>query len=615
MTLRGISARFVFWLTVFLTFLALVFASPVESQTPSLTQFAHTLNGEISVRLPDGWMVRDAANPTFTSVIAFGDSAESLQAAINALAGNPSTMTAARSSGVIGIVNPQLIAGLSTDLAISTLLNALIQDAQLQAGQVLEQQSILIGGMYPGSIAVVQIAATQTKGIVGVFQAGADIVEFSVGSAPVRSFDANRQLWTDIVNAIRVPAEPQPNLVPALEPATVPNQAGGESGGQAAGQPSNEPLAQGAAHLFSARLPEGWVHQPLTLEGFSDLIAIGSSSATMETVANLVLEGGQANSFEGVGGLLGVVDKAQLGGVSLERAVPELMQELLGSFNTPQIHVTEQPTAHTFGGLYPGQLAASNLGFLAVMQAGDQIAVELILSSDFAADREVMSGILESMRVPPETAGGGGLLQVLPTVAAPPALSLVRSSDERLSLVMPDNWRVLDHLKDADILAYGDSDAAAEARLASARSDLAAVSPLTGSGGLVILYPMSRFSIDPAAPDLSALMGQALSQLESAGYRVAQAAQPFGGSVAGLYAIIDGTEHGYLGLLAFGDTVAYVTATNASGNFDAVGGDLFAILASLRVPAASETPASGGLGGLGGLTAPTPTPAGLGGLN
>jgi hypothetical protein len=180
-------------------------------------------------------------------------------------------------------------------------------------------------------------------------------------------------------------------------------------------------------------------------------------------------------------------------------------------------------------------------------------------------------------------------------------------------------------MADANILAFGDSPAAAMSRLFSAKPDLATETPISGNGGLIILYPMSQFGIDPANPDLSALMSRALGNL--AGYTIVQAAQPLEGSPNALYAVISGAEHGYLTLIPFGDQIAYVTATSATTDiFEQAETALLAIVESVRVPAEPEptpAPTAAGLGGLGGLSGEatpeatpevTATPAGLGGL-
>ena len=170
--------------------------------------------------------------------------------------------------------------------------------------------------------------------------------------------------------------------------------------------------------------------------------------------------------------------------------------------------------------------------------------------------------------------------------------------------MLPGTGVVLDHIADQQILAYGENDAAAQSRLYSVNPELAPQTPISGAGGVIILYPMDRFGIDPQNPDLAPLMERALGDLT--GFTIEQAAQPLAGG--GLYAVIaSGVERGYLALIPFGEQVAYVTATTTPVNFG--GGNealLLGIVESVRVPAASE---KSGLGGLGGLDAtPEATP-------
>lgn len=581
-----------------------------DAQSTPLTQVARTLDGQISIRLPSGWQSRDAAASVLTSVLTFGDNADSLQAIVDSLRGSASR-TGVGMNGAIGILNPQLIAGLSTDLAISTMLNAMISDAQLAGARVIEQQSILIGGLYPGSIAVV--SASTAKGIIGVFQAGANIVEFQIGAAPERNFDANRQMFIDMMNSIRLPAETGSPLPPTAAIATaIPVQV-------------NPVEIQGAVvasarGMFSFLLPEGWSHQALTMAGFGDVTVLGSDTTAMNAVVSLIINQQEPDAFEGVAGLIGMVDLTQLVGQSLDSLVTPLMQEMMTSIQSPGVQVTQPPQAHTFGGQYAGELAVTNIGYIGVMRSDRQLLVVLMLSSDVDADSDVINAMLESIRIP---AAAGEQPVIVPTQPVPMTeTAVVRSGDLRVSLHMSPAWVLLDYVADANILAFGDSDAAAQSRLFSAKPDLATETAITGNGGLIILYPMSQFGIDPANPDLSALMTRALGNLP--GYTVEQAAAPLEGIPNALYAIISGTEHGYLALLPFDDQIAYVTATGTQNTFAASADLLLAIVESVRVPAELEptpAPTAAGLGGLGGLDAeatpevtPEATAAGLSGL-
>jgi hypothetical protein len=574
---------------VLLLVLAISALSVASAQSTTLSQIAQTLDGQISIRLPQNWMARDTAATTLTAVIAFGDTAESLQAMIDSLRGvEPGA--AARMNGVIGIIDPQILTGLSTDLAMSTMLNSMISTVQNGGGQVEEQQSVMMGNLYPASVAVVSIPGTEGKGIIGVFQAGSHIVQFSMGASPERSFEANRQMFIDMMNSIRVPAETGSSLAPTAAIATaIPVQ-----------QTGDEAQTVSATGLFSVSLPSGWVQQEFVLTGFADLLAFGSSQANVQTIIALFTSSEQVEPFDGIGGFVGVIDPAQLTSQSLDALVSPLMQQILTSIQNEAVEIIEPAAAHTFGGHYAGELTLTNLGYIAVLHTDEQLLVSVIMSNNLDTNRTTMSGILETIHIPAES----GEQQAALLAAA----QTVRSSDGQVSLEIPGDWIVLDHVADENIFAYGDDETAAQSRLYSANPNLAPETAIVGNGGLIILYPMSQFSIDPQEPDLGSLMESALGGLQ--GYTVEQAAQPLEGG--GLYALISGTERGYLALIPFGDEIAYVTATGTQATFDATDSILLDAVQSVRVPAASE---DGGIGGLEGLQAEaTETPAGLGGL-
>ena len=582
----------------FLTLLLVLIISTltvVSAQSTSLTQTAQTLDGQISIHLPQNWMSRDAAAPGLTSAIAFGDTAESLQAMIDSLRG-VEVATAVRMNGVVGIVDPQPLAGLSSELAISTMLNAMISNVQMGGGQVVEQQSIMLGELYPASVAVVTIGGSEAKGIVGVFQAGANIVQFTIGASPERNFDPNREMFIDMMNSIRVPGEADTVLAPTAAIATsIPVQPTGDSGQVAS-----------PTGLFSVSLPEGWVQQSFTLTGFIDMVAFGTTQGNVQGIITAFTSGGEMDNFDGIAGFIGVVDITDVAGQALNTLVSPLMQQILVSIENDAVETIEAPAAHTFGGQFEGQLALLNIGYIAVLHTDEQLLVGVIMSNDVDSNRTTMSGILESVHIP---AASGEPQLTLPVEGVSPApLHILRSSDGQVSLEIPENWTVLDHVADDNILAYGEDGDAAQSRLYSANPELAPEMPISGTGGLIILYPMSQFDIDPQEPDLAPLMERALGGLQ--GYTVEQAAEELEGG--GLYAVISGAERGYLALLPFGEQIAYVTATGTQATFEANQASLLDVVHSIQIPAAAE---ESGLGGLGGLdTEATEEPAGLGGL-
>ena len=331
---------------------------------------------------------------------------------------------------------------------------------------------------------------------------------------------------------------------------------------------------------------------------FGDTVAFGSSDHAVQGIIDVFVNSTQAGNFHGVGEFIGAVDAKQLAREPLDGLVSPMTTQILANIRNESVQVIDQPQAHTFGGQNSGQITFTNLGYIAVPHSEKQLLVGVVLSNDTNADKEVMAGILETIHIPSESGG------TIPATAVPAASQTVRSSDQRVSLIIPGDWVALDHIADQTILAYGDS-AAAQSRLCSAKPGLAPQTAISGNGGLIILYPMSQFNIDPQNPDLSVLMRRALGNLQ--GYTVEQTAQTLDGKA--LVAVIVGTERGYLALLPFGDQIVYVTAMGTQASFSANQAMLLDIVKSVHVPAVI---AGNGLGGL--EATPVATSAGLGGL-
>ena len=587
---------------------------PASAQSTQLTQIGKTLDGQISVHLPASWMSRDTAATYFTAVLAVGDSATSLQAVINSLT-TQATASPAGMNGVIGIFSPQATAGLPANTAMSTLFNTLISSAQQSGAQISQQQSLMIG-QYPGTIALAVNTGQDAKGYFGVLQSNAGIVEFTFGASPAANFDANQQMFIDMINSINVPAETGSSLPATAVMATQipinPNPQPPVGPGGSVASPTG---------IFSIQLPQNWTIDTATVDNFTDALVFGDTQQSEQAVVDMIINGSDVQvNVTGIGGFVGAL---ALSGEAPDALVSPLMQQLLASL-TGDVTVVQQPQTHTFGGQYPGELAQLNRGYIAVMNSQDQLLLAILIS-DTNANQPAMANMLETVRIPaeanqpappPTQANMPTAQPPQPTQSSGDTAQTYRSSDNQVSLVLPGAGTVLDHIADQQVLAYGENDAAAQSRLYSVNPDLAPQTPISGTGGVIILYPMSRYQIDPQNPDLAPLMERALGGLT--GYTVEQAAQPLAGG--GLYAVIaSGVERGYLALIPFGDQIAYVTATTTPDRF---GGDnevlLLNIVELVRVPAASEQSGLGGLGGLEGAAEATPeateAPSGLSGL-
>ncbi len=408
---------------VLVVFLAAILGmgSSVTAQAPSLTHSVSTLDGQISVRLPQGWVARDAAGAFFSSVLAVGDTAESAQSVVSSLSGEGSTMTSARMNGFIAIITPQAIGGLPTNLALSTLLNAMIADSQSAGGRVLDQQSLYIGDQYPASIAVISAPSLQIKGIVGVFQAGLDIVEFSLGASPERSFDANQSMFAAIINSIRVPAEAEFVVQPTHAVATQ------------VSEPTAVPVTletfRSSDQRVSLDLPTEWTVTD-QIAGQNVLAYGDSPQAAQSRLASARPDLAEKAAITGNGGLVILYPAAQFSVNPQSPNLGPLMKQALGQLKASGYTATDAKSLEGIdGGLY-ASIQGTEVGYLALIPFGDQIAYVTstgVSSTAAQASDKALFAILGSVRVPaaPESTGGLGGLGGLggstnPTPTAPP---------------------------------------------------------------------------------------------------------------------------------------------------------------------------------------------------
>ncbi|MCC6803162.1 MAG: hypothetical protein IT319_09775 [Anaerolineae bacterium] len=430
---------------------------------------------------------------------------------------------------------------------------------------------------------------------------------------------------------------------------------------------------------LSVHVPTGWVFRSL---GASSVY----STALVFAEDSTVLEGAIASFLLGSAtppGEYGVLVVVEPGFWSLFSAYPEdaLFSVLQNATSNPAAPLSvNSQFQYTLGNLYDAfvmdaSTAATHTrsyigGFIV---DNDMILVRLSVSpiNDFEAARPEIERIGDTIRVPAEQGAltavdafatpTQGRIQDLPTrvlpTTAPSALPtltedqlsalesdipnlqdapeqtaapedelvLASSSDQRMSFLVPGSWIVYDLMGDYDIYAYGDTDAAGYSRLGSVRPDLVNPPvPITGIGGVIMLYPMSDFGIDPLVVDLEPLMDRLLQNLTASGYEVVEETRPlYVDPSEGIYVVVHGGEYGYIALVPYGDEVAYITATGSDeASFEANRFLLEGIVLSISVPAfvptpeATPLPGLGGLGGLGGLQQATavPTTAGLGGL-
>ncbi len=266
-------------------------------------------------------------------------------------------------------------------------------------------------------------------------------------------------------------------------------------------------------------------------------------------------------------------------------------------------------------------LAGPTANFESYRQTLIEVAATIQVPAEPGAVTEPPVVVVQPTPLPPT-------VMLVPTRVAIPTLAPTQTivrvvpgdvldlGNHTLSIRLPVGWKWIDRSADQGIIVFGDTEAARLSRLGAIRPDLQPQAPaISGTGGVVALYPMDTLGLTPATLDLKALMARVLDGLKGAGYTIEAQPQPIHlEQHNGLYAIVRGAEYGYLALVPFDDTVAYITGTGTPDTFAASQAILLQVVESVHVPAlqASSQTTVPGLFGL--HVAPTATPAGLTGL-
>lgn len=362
-------------------------------------------------------------------------------------------------------------------------------------------------------------------------------------------------------------------------------------------------IAASANGGVSVHLPEGWLFDTPENPQYTALIAFGDSTNTLQTMVD-TMTGSDVAAVDGSSGFVGVLDPALYADMNQD----EVIDNIFTLFTTPEagVEVVSQKTRTFADGAYSGWFAQINsteqdeAGYVAVFGDGTVVVMALVAtmpSANLSTLENEFVQILQSIRIPGESASQAGAATSTPSAGAAGEVTLVRGEDDRLSVELPSNWLFNDLLASDNLFLYGNSEVAVLSRLFSVRPDLTESLLLTGSGGLIILYTPEALGLPPDF-DQNALMAQVLSGIEGQGFTVAANVvelQLEQGLL--LYAMVEGTETGYIALAFLDDQIVYMTATGDSGSFNADQEALYAILNSLHVPAASEqtaTPSGGG---------------------
>lgn len=158
-----------------------------------------------------------------------------------------------------------------------------------------------------------------------------------------------------------------------------------------------------------------------------------------------------------------------------------------------------------------------------------------------------------------------------------------------LSVSIPANWQFSDRLDNQGAFFFGDSAEAIESRAALF---LDAPPPKVGLGGQIVPQTLSAVGgVSEATPELLEELLQSWIEIteESGGQIISDPVNVEGDGFLLRYAVLlQGNEQGFLAYLGFEESVAFVTVTGTIDTFEANRDLLFAILQSVRMPAASE---------------------------
>lgn len=347
----------------------------------------------------------------------------------------------------------------------------------------------------------------------------------------------------------------------------------------------------------SIRLPADWeTYDFIADEGY---LVFGST----ETAAT-----GRLNDYNsepalivGEGGTLTVLAAADFGISDVnEEVVDALLDQVLATLEEGGGINIEEPAPYEIGDSI-AKIAIIEIGnekgFVGVIGFAEYVVLATSTGTrqSFEDNRALLEAIITSVRAPAEqgaTADPG----TVPTTES----NLVRSSDELVSIVLPDGWLYTDEIETNNILAFGDSEIGMQSRYDVALADDPSTVVIDGSGGVVRLFDLAEVGIDPAAPDVTPLMAQIEQVYRDNGFDIIEPPTEFiaNGGFTGQYLVFDSqAQYGYFMLVAFDEKLAFMTATSTPADFPDVQELLFSVVESVSVPAAPANEASdGGLG-------------------
>lgn len=390
--------------------------------TPRITYSQGNDGGEViaapttlrySIHLPANWQFRSKAGDSIlTDYLVFADSSALLERSLQSLNGEDVEGISTGIGGWAAMLN-QAFWRINAPTP-SEQISAFLQ-AGTVAAEVVDQQQILLGGMYPGAAVLAIDRAADTEGYVGAVQVGEqDVLAFVIGVGPSRDFANSDSLLQAILQTIQAPAESGAQtstvVVPAFRPsdqqAATPQPLAATS--EAAGTNGDLIAYTMEQDVASIALPENWIVYDFLADenvfsyGDTDAAALSRFATVRPDMVS------DAPELMGLGGLVVLYDPADAG---VNAAAPDLapvLDSVTQRLVAQGYEIVKPGSDFTIGG-YPGRLAivrGGEYGYIALVLFDSKLAFITAtgMPDNFEANNALLNAILESVRVPAATA-------------------------------------------------------------------------------------------------------------------------------------------------------------------------------------------------------------------
>lgn len=354
--------------------------------------FVTSDDGSLSILLPKDWVFEDqlATNGLFI----FGETQAEAENRATFWLSNE-LVTVAGSGGFVAEIEWSSISADAQTFDLNAGLTAFLSN--LGHSEAEEFQEVTIGGQTPAVYTVLTYPSQKTFVALIAFDLKLGIV---ATSAPNATFDENRNLLLEVMQSVSIPAG-QP-------PTTGPGTTGLGGTGLGGGTASTGQTVAASDNSLSVVLPDGWVSQDnMASAGY---FAFGENAAELQNRITF-WETDSSIPITGLGGVITLYNYADLGYTADTMDPVTTLDNFIQNLSL----VTVQPT-QTFN--IAGVVASyavvewgASQGVLMIIPFQERLA--LVYASTTAANINanltLLLSVAETVRVPAETGGSGGL--------------------------------------------------------------------------------------------------------------------------------------------------------------------------------------------------------------